>query len=112
MNRMIEKIKMMSKIKEIGGKPWSPIDIIRVNDQVVRMALVDGEFHWHRHTNEDELFYVFKGEIIIQLKNQPNINLNEGEMVVIPKGIEHCPKSSEPAYVLLFEPFVLKTIGD
>ncbi|MHA2038867.1 MAG: cupin domain-containing protein [Promethearchaeota archaeon] len=109
---MISKINLERKVREIGGKPWSPIDIIRTNDQVVRMALVDGEFHWHKHTDEDELFYLLKGEIIIQLKGQPNINLREGEMVVIPKGVEHCPKSTEPSYVLLFEPFVLKTIGD
>lgn len=109
---MISKINLEKKIQEIEGKPWSPIDITRTNDQVVRMALLEGEFHWHKHTNEDELFYVFKGEIIIQLKNQPNIKLSEGEMVVIPKGIEHCPKSSEPSYVLLFEPIKLKTMGD
>ncbi len=109
---MISKINLEKKIKEIEGKPWSPIDIARTNDQVVRMALLEGEFHWHKHTKEDELFYVVKGDINIQLKDQPNINLREGEMVVIPKGIEHCPKSSEPSYVLLFEPFVLKTIGD
>ena len=109
---MISKINLEKKIQEIEGKPWSPIDITRTNDQVVRMALLEGEFHWHKHTNEDELFYVFKGEIIIQLKNQPNIKLSEGEMVVITKGIEHCPKSSEPSYVLLFEPIKLKTMGD
>jgi mannose-6-phosphate isomerase-like protein (cupin superfamily) len=109
---MISKINLERKIRDISGTPWSPIDITRTNDQVVRMALLEGEFHWHKHTNEDELFYVFKGKIIIQLKNQPNISLREGEMVVIPKGTEHCPKSSEPSYVLLFEPFVLKTKGD
>lgn len=109
---MISKINLEKKIQEIGGKPWSPIDITRTNDQVVRMALLQGEFHWHKHSNEDELFYVIKGEIIIQLKNQPNIKLKEGEMVVIPKGIDHCPKSSVPSYVLLFEPFELKTMGD
>ncbi len=109
---MISKINLGRIIKEIGGKPWLPIDITRTNDQVVRMALVEGEFHWHKHTKEDELFYVLNGEITIQLKDQPNITLSKGEMVVIPKGIEHCPKSSEPSYVLLFEPFVLRTLGD
>lgn len=108
---MIPKINLERKVKEIS-RPWSPIDILRTNDQVVRMALVKGEFHWHKHNNEDELFYVLKGEIVIQLKDYPDIYLSEGEMVVVPKGIEHCPKSSEPSYVLLFEPFVLKTIGD
>jgi len=108
---MIPKINLEEKIKEIK-KPWSPIEVARVNDQVIRMALLEGEFHWHKHSNEDELFYVLKGSIIIQLKDQPDINLNEGEVVVIPKGVEHCPKSPKPSYILLFEPLALDTKGD
>jgi mannose-6-phosphate isomerase-like protein (cupin superfamily) len=56
----------------------------------------ESEYHWHKHTSEDELFYVYKGKIAIQLKGQVDIVLHEGEMVVIPKGMEHCPKSMEP----------------
>jgi quercetin dioxygenase-like cupin family protein len=108
---MIPTINLADKIKEID-KPWSPIEVARVNDQVVRMALLKGEFHWHKHANEDELFYVYKGSIIIQLKDQPDIALHGGEMAVIPRGLEHCPKSVEPSYVLLFEPYVLQTRGD
>ena len=63
-------------------------------------------------TDEDELFYVYKGSIVIQLRDQPDITLREGELAVIPKGVEHCPKSVEPSYVLLFEPYVLQTRGD
>lgn len=109
---MIPIINLENKIKEIGGKPWSPVDVAKVNDQVIRLALLKGEFHWHKHTNEDELLYVIDGEIVIQLKDQPDITLRKGEMAVIPKRIEHCPKSQEPSYVLLFEPFVLQTRGD
>ena len=108
---MISIINLEDKIKQID-EPWSPIEVARVNDQVVRIALVKGGFHWHKHTNEDELFYVHKGRIVIQLKGQSDIVLNEGEMAVIPKGVEHCPKSVEPSYVLLFEPYALKTRGD
>jgi mannose-6-phosphate isomerase-like protein (cupin superfamily) len=108
---MIPVIKLKDTIKQID-KPWSPIEIARVNDQVVRMALVEGEFHWHKHTHEDELFYAYKGNIVIQLKDQPDVVLHEGEMVVIPKGVEHCPKSDERAYNLLFEPAILQTYGD
>lgn len=108
---MISKINLEDRVKEID-KPWSPIEVARVNDQVVRMALLKGEFHWHKHTGEDELFYVYKGSITIQLKDQPDIALHEGEMAVIPKGVEHCPKSVDPSYVLLFEPYVLQTRGD
>jgi len=109
---MIPIIKLEDKIKEIGGKSWSPVEVARINDQVIRMALLEGEYHWHRHTDEDELFYVIKGKIVIQLKNEPNITLNEGQMAVVPKGVEHCPKSLQPSYVLMFEPFVLKSKGD
>jgi len=109
---MIPIINLEDKIKEIGGKPWSPVEVARINDQVVRMALLEGEYHWHKHKNEDELFYVIKGEIVIQLKDEPNIILNEGQMAVVPKGVEHCPKSLEASYVLMFEPFALKSKGD
>ena len=108
---MIRVIDLEHKIKKID-KPWSPIEVARVNDQVVRMALIEGEFHWHRHTNEDELFYAYKGDITIQLRDQPDVILHEGEMVVIPKGTDHCPKSDSPAYNLLFEPAGTQTRGD
>ena len=109
---MIPIIDLEDKIKEIGGKPWSPVEVARVNERVVRMALLEGEYHWHKHTSEDELFYVIRGEIVIQLKDQPNITLSEGQIAVVPKGIEHCPKSLEPSYVLMFEPSTLKPKGD
>jgi quercetin dioxygenase-like cupin family protein len=109
--KMISAISLRDKIEEID-QPWSPIEVARVNDQVVRMSLVKGEYHWHKHTNEDELFYVYKGKIVIQLKGQEDIPLQEGEIAVIPRGMEHRPKSVEPSYVLVFEPYVLKSRGD
>jgi mannose-6-phosphate isomerase-like protein (cupin superfamily) len=108
---MISTIRLGDIVKKLD-QPWSPTEVARVNDQVVRMSLVKGEYHWHKHTNEDELFYVYKGQIVIQLKDQEDIILQKGEMVVIPKGVEHCPKSIEPSYVLVFEPSVLKSRGD
>ncbi len=101
-----------AKIEEIKGEPWSPIEVAHVNDQVVRLALCKGEFHWHKHTEEDELFYVLRGKLLIQMRVGPDIELNTGEMVVIPKSVEHCPKSDEDTYVLLFEPGKLRTRGD
>jgi len=97
---------------EIAGKHCLPISVAQINDQVIRMSYIDGEFHWHKHRNQDELFYILKGKIVIQLKDQPDIILSEGEIAVIPKGVEHCPKSIDPSYVLLFEPFILQTRGD
>jgi mannose-6-phosphate isomerase-like protein (cupin superfamily) len=109
---MIPVISLKKKMDEIRGKHCSPIDVVRVNDQVVRMSYLDGEFHWHKHNNQDELFYILKGNLVIQLRNQPDIILSKGQMAMIPKGVAHCPKSIGPTYVLLFEPFVLQSQGD
>jgi mannose-6-phosphate isomerase-like protein (cupin superfamily) len=110
---VIPIISLKEKLSEIAERPWHPIELARVNDQVVRMALCIGEYHWHKHTNEDELFYILKGELTIQM-NVPysNITLHEGELTVVPKGVEHCPKSSQYTYVLMFEPHILKSQGD
>ena len=104
-------INLEERAKEID-KSWSPIEVARVNDQVVRMARVEGEYHWHKHSSEDELFYVLKGRMVIQLQDQPDIVLSAGEMAVVPKGVEHCPKAEEPSYILVFEPYALVSGGD
>lgn len=91
--------------------PWSPVELARVNDQIVRIALFQGEYHWHVHENEEELFLVHEGEIIIQMKGQPDLVLKSGDIGVVPKGVEHCPKSAGKSYVLMFEPLELKSSG-
>lgn len=109
---MIPKVNLEEKIKDIGEEPYQPIEVAKVNDQVVRMVLCRGNYHWHKHANEDEL-YVLRGELTIQLKEPySKITLHEGELTVIPKGVEHCPKSSVDTYILLFEPYTLKSRGD
>jgi len=105
-------INLKNYMDKINGRHCQPINAIKVNDQIVRMSYIDGTFHWHKHIDQDELFYLIKGKLIIQLKNQLDITLSPGEMTVIQKGIEHCPKSIEPSYVLLFEPISLQTHGD
>jgi len=95
---MIPKIDLKEKIKEINGSPWHPVEVARVNDQVIRIALYKGEYHWHKHDNEDEFFYVLQGQITIQFKNKPHLTLNEGEIAVVPKAVEHCPKSDVESY--------------
>jgi len=108
---MITRISLKDEVKDMN-KPWAPVEIARVNDQVVRMALFDGEYPWHKHSNEDELFYVYIGSIVIQVKGHSDITLGEGEMAVMPRGVEHSPRSLEPSYVLMFEPRTLKSQGD
>jgi len=102
-------------IEDMSGEidePWSPVDLARVNEQVVRMALFHGRYHWHKHEDEDELFYVYKGRVTIKVEGDREIELRTGQMAVIPKNVEHRPESAEPSYVLMFEPQALKSRGD
>ncbi|MHA1990600.1 MAG: cupin domain-containing protein [Candidatus Hodarchaeales archaeon] len=81
---------------------WSPKIIANLNDSHVKIAKINGEFVWHTHDEEDELFLVVKGKFIIKLRNK-EIKLKEGDLVVIPKGVEHKPVAEEEAHILLIE---------
>lgn len=82
---------------------WSPKIAARVNDAHIKLVKVKGEFVWHHHDREDELFLVLKGRITIQLRDG-EIPIGEGEFVVVPRGVEHRPVAAEEAHVLLIEP--------
>jgi len=82
---------------------WSPKIVGEVNDSFVKIVKVRGEFVWHHHEAEDELFLVVKGNLTIRLRDR-EIRLNEGEFVVIPRGVEHRPEAREEAHVVLLEP--------
>jgi mannose-6-phosphate isomerase-like protein (cupin superfamily) len=96
--------------KHLGDNYWSPVDVVYVNDHVVRAAAIKGEFHWHSH-NDDEMFLVYQGTIIIDTEKGP-FTLTQGEGLVIPKGIQHRPRAEQRAVILLIEPAKLKTTGD
>lgn len=91
---------------------WSPKVIAEVNDAVVKLAKLEGAFDWHHHEAEDELFLVVKGRLTIRLRDQDDIVLNEGECVVIPRGLEHLPVAEAEAHVLLFEPNTTLNTGN
>ena len=93
---MIPVVSLQERMDQLDT-PWSPVDIAHVNDQVVRMALIEGSYHWHVHSKEDELFYVLQGEIVIEVEGGPGVRLRDGEMAVIPKGVEHRPTSAKPS---------------
>lgn len=82
---------------------WSPKIAGEVNDFHVKLAKLEGEFVWHRHDHEDELFLVWRGRLRIRLRDR-DVWVNAGEFFVVPKGIEHCPVAREEVQVLLFEP--------
>jgi len=93
----MEKISLNELSRKID-KPWSPVDAMFVNDSVIRMAKVEGEFVWHKHDNGDEVFLVFDGEFTLQTKEK-NFNLKRRECILVPKGVVHCPKTDSSATV-------------
>ncbi|MCA9915300.1 MAG: cupin domain-containing protein [Anaerolineaceae bacterium] len=100
---MIEKVNLAQKFALIN-EHWSPRIAGRVNDFDVKLAKLQGEFVWHHHDNEDELFLVVAGNLTIELRDQPAIRLEAGEFVIIPRGVAHRPVAETECHVLLFEP--------
>lgn len=91
---------------------WSPRVVADVNDQSVKLAKLKGEFVWHDHEDEDELFFVVKGSLTIRYRDREDAILNAGDMHVVPKGVEHNPIAAEECWVMLFEPAETKHTGD
>ena len=89
----------------------SPKKIGELNGQQIILAKVQGEFVFHKHDNEDELFMVMKGQLIIELRGR-SIVVNPGEFYTVPRGIEHKPTAKEETHLLLFEPLSTKHTGD
>ena len=96
---------------DLFTEQWSPKIIGQLNGQDVKLAKLEGEFVWHDHANEDELFFIIKGSLKIEFRDK-SITLNEGEMLIIPKGVEHKPIANEEVWVLLFEPTNIKHTGE
>jgi mannose-6-phosphate isomerase-like protein (cupin superfamily) len=99
---MIEKVNLQEKFSQFRDH-WSPKIVGEVNDAYVKAVKLQGEFVWHHHDDEDELFLVVKGRLVIKLRDR-DIQLEAGEFVVIPRGVEHLPVAEEEAHVLLLEP--------
>lgn len=90
---------------------WSPKVIAELNGQHVKLAKVEGEFVWHSHEDEDEMFYIIKGQLIIEFRDRTE-ELGPGDMIVVPKGVEHRPIAKEEVWLMLFEPAQTKHTGD
>ncbi len=98
----IQKVNLAEKLSSFNDY-WSPKVIGELNNQMVKIAKFKGEFPKHHHENEDELFYVVAGELFIELNNE-TLQLNAGELVIIPRGVEHKPYAPAEVHVMLFEP--------
>ncbi|MCZ6841365.1 MAG: cupin domain-containing protein [SAR324 cluster bacterium] len=98
----MEKVNLAEKFSRFG-EHWRPKIVGEVNDVHVKLVKLQGEFMWHQHEREDELFLVIKGRLQIKLRDG-DLWLEPGELAVIPRGVEHCPVAEKEAHVLLLEP--------
>lgn len=98
----VEKVNLGQKLAKFS-EHWNPKIVGELNGQLVKLVKFKGEFVWHHHDDEDELFLVLKGRMTMQLKDR-SIEVGEGEIIIVPRGVEHCPLADQEAHVLLFEP--------
>ena len=107
---MIEPIDLPDKFG-LFREYWHPKIVGDLNDSYVKVAKLKGEFIWHRHESEDELFLVVKGTLTIKLRDK-TLTLHPGQFVIIPKGVEHLPVAEHEVHVLLLEPKTTVNTGD
>jgi mannose-6-phosphate isomerase-like protein (cupin superfamily) len=107
----------MSEIVDLGrvaatlGQPWKPVDLAVANDAVVRMARLEGEFPWHHH-EQDELFLCWSGAFVIEMLGRGPVELHQGQLFVVPRGVEHRPVASEAAFAVMLERPETRQYGD
>ncbi|HEX5734593.1 MAG TPA: cupin domain-containing protein [Blastocatellia bacterium] len=106
----MKKVRLEEKF-DLFADRWSPKIVGEINESYVKLVKLKGEFVWHHHEAEDELFLVIKGTLLIKLRDR-EIWLEEGEFVIIPRGVEHLPVAEEEAHVLLLEPKTTLNTGE
>lgn len=106
----MKKINLQEKFSQFN-EHWSPKIIGELNDQQVKIAKVKGEFVWHDHANEDELFMIIKGQLKIVLEKK-EVTLDKGEIFIVPRGVQHKPIAEEECWILLFEPKQIRHTGE
>ena len=98
----MDKINLLEKFN-LFNEHWSPKIVGELNGQLVKLVKFTGEFVFHHHDNEDELFMVVKGKFRMEYRDK-TVDVNEGELIIVPRGVEHKPVAEEEAWVMLFEP--------
>jgi mannose-6-phosphate isomerase-like protein (cupin superfamily) len=94
------------------SEAWHPYIVGELNENYVKLARLQGEFVWHKHEQEDELFVVLKGTLIMDFRDK-TVEINPGEILIVPKGVEHCPRTNdEEVRVMLIEPKTTAHTGD
>lgn len=98
----MEKINLAEKFS-LFSDHWNPRVIGELNGQHIKLVKFKGPFTWHHHEQEDEMFYVVKGSFVMELRDK-TIELKDGDMLIVPRGVEHRPNAAEEVWVMLFEP--------
>ena len=113
MESSVKVINLEDKFSRFSDQ-WSPKVIAELNGQAVKLAKVQGEFVWHDHAEEDELFYVLRGTLVIAVEDGDDVELGPGELCVVPRGLSHCPRTvnGEEVWILLLEPIGTKHTGE
>jgi len=106
----MEKINLAEKLS-LFNEQWSPKIVGELNGQMVKLVKFKGPFVWHHHDQEDELFYVVKGNFDMEFRDK-TITINEGEFIIVPRGVEHRPNAKEEVHVVLFEPGTTLNTGN
>ena len=110
--KKIDSINLMEKFS-LFTKEWTPKIIGELNGQYVKICKLKNDFVWHSHENEDELFMVFKGTLLMDFRDGRTVKVREGEVLIVPKGVEHRPHTKgEIVFNLLFEPKSTLHTGD
>ena len=106
----MKKINLAEKFSQFA-EHYSPKIAGELNGQMVKLVKFKGPFVWHHHDNEDELFYVVKGNFDMEFRDK-TVTINEGEFIIVPRGIEHRPNAKEEVHVVLFEPATTLNTGN
>jgi mannose-6-phosphate isomerase-like protein (cupin superfamily) len=106
----VEKVNVAQKF-DLFSDYWSPKIAAELNDSYIKLAKFKGEFVWHHHENEDELFLVTKGQLLIKLRDG-DVRIGPGEFVVIPRGVDHLPVAEDEVHVILIEPKTALNTGN
>jgi mannose-6-phosphate isomerase-like protein (cupin superfamily) len=106
----LERIDVPALVRACTDR-WYNQTLCRVNESVVRLGIVQGEYHWHKHDEDDEFFYVVEGRFLIDLPDRL-VELGPGQGVVIPKGMMHRPRAPEPTVILMVETAGIVPTGD
>ena len=106
----MEVVNLIEKFERFSDY-WSPKIVGELNGQHIKLVKGKGEFVWHQHELEDELFLVIKGRLLMKLR-ESDVAINPGEFFVVPKGVEHCPSADEECHVVLLEPVSTLNTGN